>query len=244
MKKGVGDVFQQETKYKRGELPAGGLDWRNRPAPYKRYTDVPTIALPAPACDQRKPFWEVIKKRRSLRNFSNEPLPSRALSHILWASQGITQVIQGFSLRTAPSAGALYPLETYLVIHNVAEIAAGVYHYAVETHELEELRRGDFRASVARAALDQEIAYRAPVVFIWTAIFERSIWKYKQRAYRYVYLDAGHIAQNVALSAVALGLGSCQIAALYDEEANELLGIDGENESTLYMTVVGQESTP
>ena len=82
------------------------------------------------------------------------------------------------------------------------------------------------------------------MVFIWTAIFERSIWKYKQRAYRYVYLDAGHIAQNVALSAVALGLGSCQIAALYDEEANELLGIDGENESTLYMTVVGKESTP
>ena len=114
---------------------------------------------------------------------------------------------------------------------------------SVETHELKQLRQGDFRVSVARAALDQEIAYSAPVVFIWTAIFERSIWKYKQRAYRYVYLDAGHIAQNVALSAVALGLGSCQIVALYDEEANELLGVDGNSESTLYMTVVGKDST-
>jgi SagB-type dehydrogenase family enzyme len=241
MKKRVGDIFQQETKYKRGELPAGGLDWAKKPAPYKQYTDVPTITLPPPACDQREPFWDVIRKRRSLRDFSDEPLSTRELSHLLWSSQGITREIQGFSLRTAPSAGALYPVETYLVIHNISEIEAGVYHYAVETHELEELRRGDFRIPVARAALDQEIAYRAPVVFIWTAIFERSIWKYKQRAYRYVYLDAGHIAQNVALSAVALGLGSCQIAALYDEEANELLGVDGRNESTLYMTVVGKE---
>ena len=243
MKKGVGDMFQQETKYKRGELPAGGLDWTSRPAPYKRYTDVPTITLPAPDCDQSIPYWEVIKKRRSLRNFSSEPLSAKELSHILWASQGITREVQGFALRAAPSAGALYPVETYLVIHNVSAIEEGVYHYAVETHELKQLRQGDFRVSVARAALDQEIAYCAPVVFIWTAIFERSIWKYKQRAYRYVYLDAGHIAQNVALSAVALGLGSCQIAALYDEEANELLGVDGNNESTLYMTAVGKDST-
>ena len=242
MKKGVGGIFQQETKYKRGELPAGGLDWSKKPAPYKRYTDVPTIDLPPPTCDQRKPYWELIQKRRSLRDFSDEPLSIQELSHLLWSSQGITREIQGFALRTAPSAGALYPVETYLVINNVSEIEAGVYHYAVESHELEELRRGDFRIAVARAALDQEIAYRAPVVFIWTAIFERSLWKYKERAYRYVYLDAGHIAQNVALSAVALNLGSCQIAALYDEEANELLGVDGRDESTIYMTVVGKES--
>jgi SagB-type dehydrogenase family enzyme len=241
MKKGVGDIFQQETKYKRGELPAGGLDWSRRPAPYKRYTDVPTITLPPPTCDQSQPYWEVVEKRRSLRDFSDDPLSTLELAHLLWFSQGITREVQGFGLRTAPSAGALYPVETYLVIHNVSEIEAGVYHYAVESHELKELRRGDFRIPVARAALDQEIAYRAPVVFIWTAIFERSIWKYKQRAYRYVYLDAGHIAQNVALSAVALSLGSCQIAAIYDEEANELIGVDGRNESTLYMTVVGKE---
>jgi SagB-type dehydrogenase family enzyme len=132
-------------------------------------------------------------------------------------------------------------VETYLVVHSVEGIEPGVYHYAVETHELDQLKVGDFRTAVARAALDQKIAYRANVVFVWTVVFERSKWKYKQRAYRYVYLDAGHIAQNVALGAVALGLGSCQIAALYDDEANALLGVDGVDESVIYMTVVGRE---
>jgi SagB-type dehydrogenase family enzyme len=127
-----------------------------------------------------------------------------------------------------------------MVIHAVEEIEPGVYHYGVERHELDQLKIGDFRAEIAQAALDQEMAARANVVFVWTAIFERSKWKYGQRAYRYVYLDAGHTAQNVAIGAVALGLGSCQIAALYDDEANALLGVDGVEESTIYMTAVGR----
>jgi SagB-type dehydrogenase family enzyme len=143
-------------------------------------------------------------------------------------------------LRAAPSAGALYPIETYVVVNAVSGIEPGVYHYGPERHELDLIRVGDFGPEFARAALDQRMAARASVVFAWTAVFERSKWKYKQRAYRYVYLDAGHIAQNVALAAVALGLGSCQIAAIYDDEANALLQVDGSSESTLYMTVVGR----
>jgi SagB-type dehydrogenase family enzyme len=143
-------------------------------------------------------------------------------------------------LRAAPSAGALYPIETYVVVGAVRGIEPGVYHYGPERHELDVIKVGDFGPEVARAALDQRMAARASVVFAWTAVFERSKWKYKQRAYRYVYLDAGHIAQNVALAAVALGLGSCQIAALYDDEANGLLEVDGSDESTLYMTAVGR----
>ncbi len=92
---------------------------------------------------------------------------------------------------------------------------------------------------MARAALDQGMAAEANAVFAWTALFERSKWKYRQRAFRYVYLDAGHIAQNLALAAVSLGLGSCQIAALYDDEVNSLLGVDGTEESILYLSVVG-----
>jgi SagB-type dehydrogenase family enzyme len=134
----------------------------------------------------------------------------------------------------------LYPVETYLVVNSVETIKPGVYHYAVPDHALEQLKAGDYSAEIARAALDQEMAQRANVVFVWTGVFGRSKWKYKQRAYRYVYLDAGHIAQNLALAAEALGLGSCQIAALYDEEANDLLGVDGEEESTIYMTSVGR----
>lgn len=241
MKEGFGDIFQKETKYHRGKLPLGVLDGGSKPDTYKRYSSVPRIELPPPSFDQAVSIWEVIKKRRSVREFKEEPISSSALSQILWASQGITQDIQGMELRTVPSAGALYPIETYLVINNVSEIETGIYHYAVETHKLEQLKQGDFHTPIARAALDQEVAYGANVVFVWTAVFERSRWKYKQRAYRYVYLDAGHVAQNVALSAVALGLSSCQIGALYDDEANVLLGIDGVHESTVYMAAVGKE---
>jgi SagB-type dehydrogenase family enzyme len=238
---GIGDTFQRETKYQRGRLPGGWLDWVNKPETYKQYPSAPKVRLSPPQPTGGATVWDVIRQRRSVRNFQGTPLKEAELSQLLWAAQGITRVIRGFGLRTAPSAGALYPVETYLVIHSVEGIESGVYHYAVDAHELDQLQVGDFREAVARAALDQQIAYRANVVFCWTAFFERSKWKYKQRAYRYVYLDAGHIAQNVALGAVALGLGSCQIAALYDDEVNALLGVDGVEESAIYMTVVGRE---
>jgi len=236
----IGDTFQQEMKYRRGYLPGGRLDWANKPATYKRYPSAPKVALSPPQIEGGAPTWDVLRKRRSMRRFQDAPLPETELSQLLWAAQGITWAGRGFGLRTAPSAGALYPVETYLVVHAVEGIEPGIYHYAVEKHELDQLKTGDFRTDIARAALDQESAYWANVVFVWTAIFERSKWKYQQRAYRYIYLDAGHIAQNVALGAVALGLGSCQIAALYDDEANALLEVDGVEESTIYMTVVGK----
>ena len=239
-KPGIGDTFQQETKYQRGHLLGGRLDWASKPATYKRYPSAPKIPLNPAQTDGGAPVWDVFRKRRSVRRFQDGPLQEAELSQLLWAAQGITLVSRGFGYRTAPSAGALYPVETYLVIHAVEGIEPGVYHYGVEKHELDQLKTGDFRVAVARAALDQEIAYWANVVFIWTAVFGRSKWKYKQRAYRYVYLDAGHIAQNVALGVVALGLGSCQIAALYDDEVNALLGVDGVEESAIYMTVVGK----
>ncbi len=239
--KGIGDRFQQEVKYHRGRLPGGFLDWAHKPETYKRYPLAPKIQLDPPQRDGGAPLWDVLQRRRSVRHFKVEQITKADLSQLLWAAQGITKVLRGFDFRTAPSAGALYPVETYLVVNTVTEVESGIYHYAVDRHELEQLKVGDFRLQVAQAALDQEMAYQANVVFIWTAMFERSKWKYKQRAYRYVYLDAGHIAQNVALAAVALNLGSCQIAALYDEEVNALIGVDGVEESVLYMTVVGVE---
>lgn len=237
---GVGDRFQQQTKYQRGELRGGRLDWASKPPIYKRYPDAPIVALPDPTIEGGAGVWDVIERRRSERRFQAAPLAAADLSQLLWAAQGITRRGRGVDFRTSPSAGALYPVETYLVIHEVEAIDGGVYHYGVEHHQLEQLRLGDFRHQIARAALDQSMAARANVVFVWTAVFERAKWKYKQRAYRYVYLDAGHVAQNLALAAVALDLGSCQIAAIYDGEANEILGVDGRAESTIYMTAVGR----
>jgi SagB-type dehydrogenase family enzyme len=236
----VGDSFQNETKHERGRLPGGRLDWTSKPAPYKHYPSATKIPLTPPQTEGGASIWDVLRRRRSVRRFQDRSLQEAELSQLLWAAQGITGGSQGLKLRTAPSAGALYPVETYLVAHTVEGIEPGVYHYNVAEHALDQLKTGDFRMEITRAALDQEIAYLADIVFVWTAVFERSKWKYKQRAYRYVYLDAGHIAQNVALGAVALGLGSCQIAALYDDEANALLDVDGVNESTIYMTVVGR----
>jgi SagB-type dehydrogenase family enzyme len=235
---GTGDMFLRGTKYRRGHLPGGYLDWATKPETYKRYPSAPRVHLAPPQGEGGAPLWETMKCRRSVRDFKDEPLSKAGLSQLLWAAQGITDPLSGF--RTAPSAGALYPVETYLVVNFVEDVDPGVYHYAVETHELEQLRKGDFRLQIARAALDQEMAYLANVVFVWTAVFERSKWKYKQRAYRYVCLDAGHIAQNVALAAVALNRESCQVGAFYDDEVNALVGVDGVEESVIYMTVVGR----
>jgi SagB-type dehydrogenase family enzyme len=240
MKKGAGDFFQKETQYIRGKIGGGPLLWHAKPETYKHYPKAPKYELGVPQKDGGMPLWEAINLRHSIRNFKNQPLKKEIFSQLLWATQGITHESVGFEFRAAPSAGALYPVETYLVIHNVEEIESGIYHYGVQNHELEQLKKGDFREAVARAALDQDMAYSASVVFIWTAVFQRSKWKYEQRAYRYVYLDAGHIAQNLALAAVSFELGTCQIGALYDEEVNALIGIDGEEESVVYLSAVGQ----
>ncbi len=240
MKEGAGDTFQKETKYRRGRLAGGGLDWDTKPETYKRCPGAAVVELPPPVFNKPCSVWDALRTRRSVREFTDAPISSGQLSLLVWAAQGVTARLQGYGLRTAPSAGALYPLELYLAVHNVSGIDPGLYHYAVETHQLEGLAKGDLRLKAGRAALDQEIAYAANAVFVWTAVFERCKWKYKQRAYRYIYLDAGHSAQNVALAAVALGLGSCQIAAIYDDEANEMLGVDGVTESTIYMTAVGK----
>jgi SagB-type dehydrogenase family enzyme len=101
------------------------------------------------------------------------------------------------------------------------------------------VKAGDFAEKIAHAALEQKIFTEAAVTLIWTAVFERSKWKYAQRAYRYVYLDAGHIAQNLALAATSIGLGSCQIGAFFDDEINQILEVDGTEESAIYLSVVG-----
>lgn len=239
MAKGIGDEFQQSTKYQRDRMTGGGLDWASQPEVYKEYPNAQVVALPEPAQPAVSDISAVFKTRRSVRDFADEPLDTARLSYLLWASTGITRRDDGYEFRTAPSAGALYPIETYLVVNHASDLVRGVYHYAVRRHALELLREGDFRKDVTAAALGQEMCYHAPVVWVWTAVFERSKWKYKQRAYRYVYLDAGHVAAQFSLAAVACGLGTCQIGALFDDDANAVVGVDGIEESVLYMSVVG-----
>ena len=239
MSEHIGDQFQRTTKYVRGKIGGGYLDWLKRPSAYKHYPNSTKIVLPIPESMETMSLDEALKKRKSIRSFSQKPLTLEQLSYLLWASTGIQRKERGYEFRTAPSAGALYPIETYLIANNVQDLEKALYHYSIKSHQLEELKKGDFSHSLARAALGQEMLHSSAAIFVWTAIFDRSKWKYRQRAYRYVYLDAGHIAENLALSATSIDLGSCQVGAFYDDEVNEVVGVDGEEESAIYLSVVG-----
>jgi len=253
---GIGDRYQRESKYHRNRMSGGGIARTRQPELYKEYPGCVKIALPEPA---RKggltqaerdasenvsvslfmSLDEAIRRRKSVREYTDDSLDKAQISYLLWVSTGIQRREHGYEFRTAPSAGALYPTETYLVVNNIDDVPQGVYHYSIRDHGLDQIKVGAFRRNIAEAALGQGMCAAAPVVFIWTAVFERMKWKYRQRAYRYVYLDAGHIAENLALAAVSLGLGTCQIGALLDDEVNTIIDVDGSEESVIYMTVVG-----
>ncbi len=236
----IGDEFQRRTKYTRSGLRGGWLlDWENRPLPYKEYPGRPRMELPTPGPRTTMDLDRALRERRSVRDFAPQPLELEDLSYLLWAATGIQRREEGYAFRTAPSAGALYPVETYLAVNRAEGLGSGLYHYAIEAHALEELRRGDLGQEVARGALGQGICAEAAAVFLWTAVFPRCKWKYRQRAYRYVYLDAGHVCENLYLAATALRLGCCAVGALFDDELNSLLEVDGEDESILYLAAVG-----
>ena len=247
MKDSIGNEFHQVTKYTRDRLPRHRLDPRTKPLAFKEYPQAKHVSLPLSKTKDGKGLWTLLQQRRSIRTFTKTSISLDHLSQLLWATQGVTAKILTpmggeYHLRTAPSAGGLYPIETYLCINNVQDLAPGIYHYAVPTHELDLLKPGEFGPQVAHAALEQEFLAQSNVVFIWTAVFQRSKWKYLQRAFRYVFLDAGHIAQNLALAAEALSLGSCQVGAFYDDELNSIIDINGVQESVLYLSGVGYKT--
>ena len=239
MTQGIGDDFQQATKYIRDKMTVGGRDVSSKPSLYKEYRGKTTITLPSMESMETSSVDQALRHRKSIRSYSTRPITKQQLAYLLWASTGIQGRGQGFDFRTAPSAGALYPIETYLAVNNVEGVPQGLYHYSIKLHTLEELQSGDVSQAITVAAMGQRMCLQAAVVFIWTAVFQRTKWRYHDRAYRYIYLDAGHIAQNLALAATSLGLGSCQVGALFDDEVNDIIGVDGTDESTIYMTVAG-----
>jgi SagB-type dehydrogenase family enzyme len=214
------------------------LDWGGRPEGHKTYTDAKRIALPDPRGYAGLTLEEAVEARRSVRDYAAGPHSSEELSRLLHAAQGITERRWGF--RAAPSAGALYPIELYPVVHDVAGLPPGIYHYAVQEHGLELLQPGDFCAAVMQAGLWQDFLGTAGVCFVLSAIFQRTRWRYRERTYRYVLLEAGHVGQNLYLAATAMGLGACAVGAFLDDALNELLGLDGEQEAALYVLSVGQ----
>jgi SagB-type dehydrogenase family enzyme len=236
-----GDNFQEKSKYVRGELPQHYLDWNNKPKTYKEYPNAEKkISLPKPEFNDDIKFWDVILNRKSIRKFKRESISIAEVSLILFGMTGLTRIFPQFAFRTTPSAGGLFPIEIYPVIINAEGIDKGIYHYNIKNHSLEALKLGNWANDLTQACLDQKMVSNSNVTLVLTALIERSKWKYLQRCYRYIYLDAGHIGQNFYLAAEALGLGACTIGAIYDDELNELLDIDGINETAIYVGVLGK----
>ncbi len=242
---GIGERFQAETKYTIENIGGHFLDWDHMPERYKSYPDsIRKIALPEPEVGKDVNIWEAFSRRRSVRDYLLDAvLPLGTLSALFWATQGITAAAGNYQFRSAPSAGALYPIETYLLVRSVEDLEQGFYHFRPLVYDLEFLQSGDFGRSLAEAALGQRMVAEAQVVFIWTAVVARSKWKYRQRAYRYIYLDAGHIAQNLYLAGTAAGVGVCGVGAFFDDRVNSLIGVDGFEETALYLASVGRSAS-
>jgi SagB-type dehydrogenase family enzyme len=202
------------------------------------YQEDVTIQLPAPALDGKVSVEKAIQQRRSVRSFVDTPLTFAQVSQLLWAAQGITDKATGF--RAAPSAGALFPMEVYLVAGRVTGLEPGVYHYRPRGHALERLVKGDFRAALCGGALDQSAIREAAVSIVVTGIYERTAGKYGGRAQRYVHMEAGHVGQNVCLQAVALGLGAVGIGGYEDASVRKAILLPDE-EVPLYIIPVGHK---
>jgi SagB-type dehydrogenase family enzyme len=198
----------------------------------------PPIKLPSPISRGKISVEQAISKRRSIRRFKNEPLTLDQLSQLLWSAQGITAT---GGRRAAPSAGATYPLEIFVVVGNngIRTLAAGIYHYDIDNHSLSLYHIGDFQQKLADIALGQSFIARCPVDIVICAIHPRTAYRYGHRGERYVHMEVGHVGENVALQAVALGLGTVMVGAFEDEDVRKVLKLE-EQIKPLYVIPVGK----
>lgn len=201
------------------------------PAPVAQPSDAPsTVSLPAPNVQGSMSLEETLAQRRSVRQFADRSLTQAELGQLLWAAQGVTGS-QG--QRTAPSAGARYPLETYVVLPE------GVYHYQPQEHQLRLHLAGDQRAALHAVTLRQDAVLQAPAVIVIAAVYQRTVERYGvERTPRYVHMEVGHAAQNVLLQAVVLGLAAVPVGAFYDRDVQQTLALPADQEP-LYLIPVG-----
>jgi SagB-type dehydrogenase family enzyme len=185
---------------------------------------------------------DAIINRKSNRIYTNEPISIEELSYALYMTQGVKRVVeQRATFRTVPSAGARHPFDTYVAINYVNGLESGLYRYVSISHELAQIEKSKtFGASLAEASLNQSMVKDAAVTFIWVADSYRTTYRYGMRGYRYIFLDAGHVSQNLYLVAEQLGLGTCAIAAYDDDMVNNLMKLDGKDYFVVYMAPFGK----
>ena len=241
--KSTGKDFIRLTQYKyltasdqsRGEAPP------ELETPY--IVDGPVIHLPKAWSLKHSALMleDTITGRRSIRRFSTAPLTLEELSWLLWCSQGVQKVIAPATIRTVPSAGARHPLDTFVLLNRVKGIHSGLYRFLAIEHAIAPMDLSPLvPANLQAACLEQDMVVTASATFFWVADVYRSAWRYSERAWRYVFLDAGHACQNLYLGAASVECGVCAIAAFDDVKLNKLLGVDGENRFAVYAAVVGK----
>ena len=191
----------------------------------KKYNNKTSIELPPPSKEGGISVEEAISKRRSIRRYSKEPLILREISQILWSASGVTSTT---GYRAAPSAGATYPIEIYILIINAEDINPGLYQYNYNNHSINFYRNIESLKPFVSAALGQDFVSEASINIIISAEFSRTTMIYGNRGYRYVWMEAGHIAENIHLQAESLGLGTVIIGAFYDDKIKRFLNIKEE----------------
>jgi SagB-type dehydrogenase family enzyme len=208
-------------------------------SPFKEYPNAKKIKLSIDEFPPTPNFFEILSKRRSKRGYKRVPLSLKEISLLCYSAQGVTGIAGPYLLRTAPSAGALYPIETYLAVNFSSEIEPGIYHLEIRDFSLALLKKGYMGKILSELALGQAFLGGASLVFIWSAVLSRTISKYGSRGLRYIFMDVAHICQNVLLASEALGLKACPVGAFFDEELNKFLELDN-GESVIYMATVGK----
>lgn len=211
---------------------------------YKEYPRYPQIVLPVSTEVEKTDLFRTLISRKSTRKFSNRKLGMNEISKLLFFSAGIKSTdVNGFPKRVYPSAGARYPLETYIIIlRHVSGLEKGIYHYNIKMHSLETLRNGNLSKEIELIAggVNRDTAKKSAFFMVVTAVFGRTEIKYGKTSFRLILLEGGHLAQNVALVASALGLGSCFIGGFIDDYLTKLLELDPEKELPIYIIALGK----
>ncbi|MFP4654684.1 MAG: SagB/ThcOx family dehydrogenase [Methanohalobium sp.] len=241
----TGKEFIEKTKFRHIDKPGQMKGHRSPPLELEFDSTKTLIDLPESEKISVNDFdlAQVIENRRSFRQYSKKALSLEELSYLLWCTQGVREYIpNAATFRNVPSAGARHALETYLLINNVEGLKPGLYRFLAIEHKLLELDTEPSLADkITDACLDQSFVKNSAVTFVWTAVAERMTWRYGGRGYRYLFLDAGHVCQNLYLSADSIGCGVCAIGAFLDDVLNTLLRIDGENQFSIYLAAVGKK---
>lgn len=244
MSKSIGHEFMVKTRYENleGTEQQAGINQPPLEAVYNGMEKVIDLPMPEDIPEITIDFMAAIELRMTVRDYQQTPISLLELSYLLWCTQGVKQVLGDKStLRTVPSAGARHAFETYLLINRVSGLQPGLYRFLAMEHKLVAVNLDEHIAEeIMKACKGQKSVLNSAVTFIWAADVKRMTWRYGERGYRYLHLDAGHVCQNLYLSAQVIGCGSCAIAAFDDEVLNQVVGIDGEEQLVVYLATVGK----